>query len=184
MSDIFSGNNLTYQGKVELFLILKNGKEVKFATCNEGLAGIADLFTRACLGYPTENFRPFYVDIVNCDSGESGLLDLVPLRASSYGVIKQSEIVDPADSYIVGWKYPTFDALVTTENIINISSGNYYIYLLSKEKTKLARVKISVDRDSLNPSSSDVPTLNLRAGNNILIKWHMYLSNRTEEDNG
>jgi hypothetical protein len=183
MNQILSGNNLTYHGKVELYLILKNGKEMKFATCNEGLAGIADLFTRACLGYPTELYRPYFVDITT-ESGESNLLEPVELRASTYGVIKSSEVVNSSDNYIVGWKYPIFDALVTTENIVEIGSGVHYIYLLNKNKGKLARVKINVDQDSLETSNGTIPTLGLREGNNILIKWYMYLSNRTEEDNG
>ena len=183
MEQVISGNNLSYMGKVELFL-LKQDKQIKFATFNEGLAGIAELFTRACLGYPTQNYRPYYVDIRNEDTNESALSELAELRASSFDTIKEKDIEDiEKDGYILGWKFPVFDALIENENIINIDTGYYYIVLLSLNRTPLARVRIKVDKDSLS-SKGTIPTLSLRSGNNILVKWSMYLSNRKEEDNG
>lgn len=189
MDKILSGNNLSYKGRVELFYV-RGGKQYKAIACNAGMQGISELFTRACLGYTLTNYRPFAVNMISADEswepGSSVLGEPQKLRASTYDVIKETDIESEDDAYLIGWKFPIFDALITTENMINVGSGNHYLQLLSLNGSELARVKIKIDVDSLDGSSQQedtVPTLPLREGNNILVKWYMYLSNRTEEDN-
>lgn len=177
MNEVFSQNNLNYFGKVDLYII-KNKKEIHLATLNEGLIGISELFTRAVLGYSVNDFRPWFVDLVSTD-GTSMLYEPAEVRAASFDVI-DGQTGD--DSYLNGWKYPVLDALILSENIVNISSGLAYIYLLSKNKTQLARVEINIEYDSLEPEESDLPTLNLKSGNNILVRWSMYLSNKQKEN--
>jgi len=177
MDKIISQNSLNYKGKVDLYF-LKKGKEIHLATLNEGLAGISDLFTRAVLGYPTDNYRPYYVDLFNED-GESMLFSPAEVRASSYGIIS-GETGD--DAYMNGWKYPVFDALIMTENMVDIKDGIAYLVVMSKNYTKLARVAINIDYEALDNPDPDLPILKLRAGNNILVRWSMYLSNRLKED--
>jgi len=178
MTGVLSKNVLCYEGKVDLY-IEKNGKELHLATLNEGLSGVSELFTRAALGYKTDEYRPWYVD-VRTTQGYTILYDLVEVRASSFDIVSGET---GEDAYMNGWRYPVFDALITTENIVEIGNGVCYIYLLSKNYTELARVAINIDDGTLEDNPSDIPTLGLREGNNILIRWAMYLSNRTKGDN-
>lgn len=187
MNNVISGNNLSYMGKVELYYV-RGGKQFKAVTCNAGLQGISELFTRACLGYTLNKYKPFAVNMVMADEDwnpvQSVLGEPQQLRASTYDVIRPTDIKKEEDSYLIGWKFPIFDALITTENMINVSSGNHYLQLVSANGTELAQVKIKIDVGSLDGGENDgIPTLPLREGNNILVKWYMYLSNRTEEDN-
>lgn len=178
MSNILSQNNICYEGKVDLFIV-KGKKQIHLTTLNEGLFGISQLFTRACLGYQTQDYRPWYVDMKNQD-GQSMLYAMAEVRATSFDTIS-GQTGD--DAYLNGWKYPVFDALITTENLVEIQNGICYLYLYSKNQTPLARVAINIDQGALDNQNGDIPTLRLRSGNNILIRWSMYLSNRTKEDN-
>lgn len=178
MSTILSQNALCYEGKVDLFII-KGNKEIHLTTLNEGLWGISELFTRSVLGYPTQDYRPWYVDLRN-QNGQSMLYGMAEVRASSFDTLS-GQTGD--DAYLNGWKYPVFDALITTENMVSIEQGTAYFYLLSKNYSPLARVGINIGQASLESGTENLPTLKLRDGNNILVRWSMYLSNRKREDN-
>lgn len=178
MTNVISNNSICYEGKVDLYIIKKD-KEIHLTTLNEGLIGISELFTRSCLGYPTTDYRPWYVDM-RTEGGQSMLYAVAEVRATSFDSLSGQT---GADAYLNGWKYPVFDALITTENLIDIQNGTCYFYLLSKNMTPLARVAIQVDAGALDNENSEIPTLRLRGGNNILVRWSMYLSNRTKEDN-
>lgn len=169
-------NSICYKGKVDLYIQKKNNKEVHIATLNEGLQGISELFTRACLGYDTSNYVPKKVDMVD-DAGSSVLIKPADVRAVSFDVISSND-------YMNGWKYPIFDVLILTENMLDLSSGDYYFVLLSANNTKLAKVGIHISKSNEQDSETDFPTLTLQTGNNILIRWSMYLSNKEEQQNG
>ena len=169
-------NEICYHGRVEL-IVGDDRTEIH----NEGLIGVSEIFTRAVLGYPVDLQRPYYIDFTDL-SGNSVLFEPVEIRAASFDTIKQGNISTDEDKYILGWKYPVFDALVLAENILDLGVGERYIYMYSKNKTPIARVKINVISETEGSEIEGVPTLVLRSGNNILVRWSMYLSNRLRED--
>ena len=165
-------NSLCYKGKVDLYIQKKNNKEIHIATLNEGLQGISELFTRACLGYDTSKYIPKQVDLIN-ENDVSVLVKPADIRAISFDVVS-------SDDYMNNWKYPIFDALILTENMLDLQSGDYYLILLSENKTKLARVGIHISKNDSSESEHDFPIMTLSTGNNILVRWSMYLSNKEE----
>lgn len=170
-------NSLCYKGKVDLYIQKKNNKEIHIATLNEGLQGISELFTRACLGYDTSKYVPKKIDLLN-DNETSVLIKTVDLRAASFDVVNDST------SYMNNWKYPVFDALILTENMLDLNSGDYYLVLLSDNDTKLARVGIHISKNDSSTSQKNFPIMTLNSENNILVRWSMYLSNKEIEQNG
>ena len=165
------GNTLSYEGRVDLFVEKKN-KTIHLATFNEGMEGISELFTRACLGYPLANWLPAFVDLTTSE-GESVLHAPVQVRGASYG-----EMVDYADEDGTKWKFPSFDAFIITSDIHTVlTSGDYYCVLLSAGGHKLARVKLGIDAGDAGTVTFS-PILTLNSGNNILIRWSLFITNK------
>ena len=171
MNNVTTINSLCYMGKVDLY-IQDKGKDIHLATLNKGEAGIAELFTRACLGYPTEKYRPYQIDLLSGNT--SMLIQPVQLRASTFDTIP--------DGTYAGWEYPIFDGLILTSNLLEIQEGVAQIKLQSSEGINLASIDIYITKGSTNHET--LPTLHLTKNNNILIRWSMYLSNKVEESNG
>ena len=113
MNEVTTINSICYQGKVDLYVLKKNDKQVHIATLNKGLIGISELFTRACLGYSVEDSRPKKLDLINQATNKSALVNPVELRAASFNVIPNTLSNAPYG----GWKYPIFDALILTSNM-------------------------------------------------------------------
>ncbi len=164
--------SLQYQGIVQV-----SSENSEITIHNEGMQGISELFTRGALGYPTANYRPYYIDIQDSD-GKSKIYNKVEIRALSFGEITADEIEKEEDAYLEGWKYPVFDALVLSDNFsIEDIIGTRFLVLYSKNMRPIARVQIEIS------DHTDGEKFVVVEGNNLLIRWFMYLSNRTEEDN-
>ena len=167
------GNLLTYHGKVDIYTILKSGKQIHTSTLNHGKQAISELFTRACLGYSVLGYIPKKLDITDLD-GESILYSPIELRAASYQVVEDGGEYD-------GWKYPTFDALVLREDISTELSNQptqYHFNLLTSSNEILAQITVTIQ--SANTAGDAENTLYLRDGNSILIRWSLFITNMNE----
>ena len=152
---------------------------------NAGGQGVAELFTRAVLGYPSGNCKPYDLDIVDgilesedsLSEHKSILFERERIKTSSFGVI-QEEIGGQYDN----WKYPILDIIVQADNI-NISSYEYpgkdcTIVLFNNMGQIFAYVPIKIIEPINNETNEQNDTLYYHQGNNILIRWYMYLTNR------
>lgn len=162
---------LNYTGKIEI----SDGESTSVIK-NSGKIGVSELFTRAVLGYPTSNSRPSKLDILDREQGGTSILfQQVGVRSGTF------EIISDEQSEYNGWKYPVLDILISGDNI-NISDysegKDCYITLYNSVNQEFAKVKIKF----MEPTDSDSEegTFYYHSGNNILIRWYMYITNRNE----
>lgn len=176
MKDTHIGNFLTYEGKVDIFTTLRNGKQIHLTTFNEGKQAISELFTRACLGYSLQDYIPRKLDITTT-GGTSILYAPVDLRAASYQTVLDAQAPNN------GWKYPTFDALILTDDIsVELSSEvtEYYFKLLANNNVELAQISVNIQKtDNVGNNAN---TLYVRSGNSILVRWSLFLTNMPAQE--
>ena len=160
---------LGYKGIVEISDGISSIK-----THNSGKSAVAELFTRAVLGYPSKNKRPSKLDIL--DENENSLLfDKSLVRSASF------EIISSEDEYN-GWMYPVLDIIILSENLNldDYSNGKVcYLVLYNDLDEEFARVQITIKPPVENKSNEN--TLYYHFGNNILIRWYMYITNKNED---
>ena len=158
---------------------------------NSGGVGVAELFTRAVLGYPSSKCKPTKVDIVlgtesTLKDGEtisdlpSILFEKVPLKTCTFGVITE-QTKDSPDYQYNNWKYPILDILISADNIniTDYSTGRQCTVILYNDLDQVfASIEITIIEPIDNDFEDDGHTLYYHQGNNVLIRWYMYLTNR------
>ena len=82
-----------------------------------------------------------------------------------------------------GWKYPTFDALILTDDIsVELSSEvtEYYFKLLANNNVELAQISVNIQKtDNVGNNAN---TLYVRSGNSILVRWSLFLTNMPAQE--